>query len=103
MKNNRIFTQTQFSLTCWYASIFTGIISLGALGVYEAIAHAHYVTINQELKAVAGTFHDTLEPLLIKPNKLENTIQEILPDLCLVNSKCEQNFSIFINLMETNF
>lgn len=91
MKNNRIFTQTQFSLTCWYASIFTGIISLGALGVYEAIAHAHYVTINQELKAVAGTFHDTLEPLLIKPNKLENTIQEILPDLCLVNSKCEQN------------
>lgn len=92
MKNNRIFTQTQFSLTCWYASIFSGIISLGALGVYEAIAHAHYVTINQELKAVAGTFHDTFEPLLIKPNKLENTVQEILPDLCLVNQKCEQNY-----------
>jgi len=92
VKNNRIFTQTQFSLTCWYASIFTGIISLGALGVYEAIAHAHYVTINQELKAVSGTFHDTLEPLLIKPNILENNIQEILPDLCLVNQKCEQNY-----------
>ncbi|WP_373480593.1 two-component system sensor histidine kinase RppB [Geminocystis sp.] len=90
MKNNRIFTQTQFSLTCWYASIFTGIISLGALGVYEAIAHAHYVTINQELKAVSGTFHDTLKSLLIKPNKLENTVTEILPDLCLVNQKCEQ-------------
>lgn len=92
MKNNRIFTQTQFSLTCWYASIFTGIISLGALGVYEAIAHAHYVTINQELKAVAGTFHDILEPLLIKPNKLENTIQEILPDLCFANDKCLKNY-----------
>lgn len=92
MKNNRIFTQTQFSLTCWYASIFTGIISLGALGVYEAIAHAHYVTINQELKTVAGTFHDTFESLLIKPNKLEDTVQNILPDLCLVNQKCEQNY-----------
>lgn len=92
MKKNYLFKQTQLSLTCWYASIFTSIISLGALGLYEAIAHAHYVTINQELKAVAGTFHDTLEPLLIKPNKLENTIQEILPDLCFVNDKCLKNY-----------
>lgn len=92
VNNNHIFKQTKISLTYWYVSIFSGIISLGALGVYEAIAHAHYVTINQELKAVAGTFHDTFEPLLIKPNKLENTVKEILPDLCLVNIECTQNY-----------
>lgn len=88
MKNNRIFRQTQLSLTCWYASIFTGIFALGALLVYEAIAHAHHVTINQELKTVAGTFHDTLESLLIKPNQLEKSVKNIIPNLCLVTEDC---------------
>ncbi|BAQ62373.1 phosphate regulon sensor protein PhoR [Geminocystis sp. NIES-3708] len=89
MSKNRLFNQTKISLTCWYASIFSGIITLGALGVYEAIAHAHYITINQELKTVAGTFHDTLEPLLLKPNKLEKNVREIIPDLCLIDEKCD--------------
>ncbi|MTF38942.1 two-component system sensor histidine kinase RppB [Cyanobacterium aponinum] len=88
MKINRLFNQTKISLTCWYASVFSGIISLGAFFVYEAIAHAHYITINQELKTVAGTFHDTLEPLLIQPNKLEKNVKEIILDLCLIDEKC---------------
>ncbi|WP_040467065.1 hypothetical protein, partial [Geminocystis herdmanii] len=92
MSKNRLFNQTKISLTCWYASIFSGIISLGALGVYEAIEHAHYITINQELKTVAGTFHDTLEPLLIKPNKLEKTVREIISDLCLIDEKCDNQY-----------
>lgn len=92
MNNNHLFKKTQLSLTCWYASIFSGIIVLGALGVYEAIVHAHYVTINNELKTVAGTFHDTLESLLIEPNKLDKTVQQTLPDLCLVQEKCEDNY-----------
>lgn len=89
VSKNRLFNQTKISLTAWYASIFSGIITVGALGVYEAIAHAHYITINQELKTVAGTIHDTLEPLLLKPNKLEGNIKEIIPDLCLVKENCE--------------
>ncbi|BAQ64742.1 two-component system sensor histidine kinase RppB [Geminocystis sp. NIES-3709] len=92
MNNNHLFKKTQLSLTCWYASIFSGIIALGTLGVYESIVHAHYVTINNELKTVAGTFHDTLEPLLIEPNKLDKTIKNILPDLCLVKEKCKEKY-----------
>lgn len=92
MKNNPLFQDTKLSLIRWYVSIFSGVITLGALFVYEAIAHAHYITINQELKTVVGTFHDTLEPLLIQPNKLEKSVKEIIPDLCLIDEKCNDQY-----------
>ncbi len=88
VKNNSLFNQTKFSLTRWYVSIFTGILSLTALGVYEAIAHAHHVTINEELNTVANTFHSSFEPLLKEVNKLDNDIKNILTGLCFAGQKC---------------
>lgn len=88
VKNNSLFNQTKFSLTRWYVSIFTGILSLTALGVYEAIAHAHHVTINEELNTVANTFHSSFEPLLKEVNKLDNDIKNILTGLCFADQKC---------------
>lgn len=88
MQNNSLFQQTKLSLIRWYVSIFSGVITLGAFLVYEAIVHAHYVTINEELKTVTSTFHNSFEPLLKQPNKLEDTITNIISDLCLVDDKC---------------
>ncbi|MBL1210727.1 two-component system sensor histidine kinase RppB, partial [Geminocystis sp. GBBB08] len=88
MQNNSLFQQTKLSLIRWYVSIFSGVITLGAFLVYEAIAHAHYVTINEELKTVTSTFHNSFEPLLKQPNKLEDTVTNIISDLCLLDDKC---------------
>ena len=59
-----------------------------ALGVYEAVAHAHRITINQELKSVAGTLHDSLLPVLKQPGKLEPEVKDLLPDTCLIETGC---------------
>ena len=52
LKQNRLFEQTRWRLARWYAGILSLILGLSALGVYEAIAHAHRITINQELQTV---------------------------------------------------
>ncbi|MBF2056969.1 MAG: HAMP domain-containing histidine kinase [Cyanobacterium sp. T60_A2020_053] len=92
MKNNLLFHKTKVSLIRWYVSIFSGVITLGAFLVYEAIAHAHYVTINQELKTVTSALHNSFKPLLNEPNQLEDKIKNIITDLCLVDNKCLRDY-----------
>lgn len=53
------------------------ILGWSGLGVYQAIAHAHRITINQELKTVAGTIHDSLEPILEQPGVLKQDVINI--------------------------
>jgi len=67
------------------------ILSLCSLGVYEAIAHAHWVTIDRELKSVAGTLHDSIEPTLQQPGKFEPEAKRLLPDICLTGNPCLSN------------
>jgi signal transduction histidine kinase len=59
------------------------------LGFYEAIAHAHRITIDQELESVAGTLHDSLLPVLKQSGKLEPEVKDLLPDTCLVQAGCD--------------
>jgi signal transduction histidine kinase len=90
MNQNRLFEQTRWRLAKWYAGILSLILGLPGLGVYEAIAHAHRITINQELQTVGGTLHDSLEPILQQPGKLAATVTNLLPDLCLVATSCSE-------------
>jgi two-component system OmpR family sensor kinase len=64
------------------------ILSLCGVGIYEAIAHAHWVTLDRELETVAGTLHDSLEPTLRQPGRLEPAAARLLPNLCLVGASC---------------
>ena len=93
MRQNKLFEQTRWRLASWYTGILSLILSLSAWGVYEAIAHAHRITINQELQTVAGTLHDSLEPILQQPGKLEASVTNLLPDLCLVAASCSESSS----------
>lgn len=88
MKQNRLFSRSRWRLASWYAAILSIILLICALGVYEAIAHAHRITINQELESVAGTLHDSLLPVLQQPGQLEPEVQELLPNTCLVGTSC---------------
>lgn len=69
------------------------ILSLCGFGLYEAIAHAHWVALNEELKSVAGTLHDSIEPTLKQPGNLEQSTQRLLPELCIIETNCLQNLT----------
>lgn len=85
---NKLFAQTQLRLALWYASVMGLILSLCGVGIYEAIAHAHWTTLEAELETVTGTLHDSIEPTLQQPGKLESQTKQLLPSICLVGANC---------------
>ncbi|MGF1541111.1 MAG: sensor histidine kinase [Pleurocapsa sp.] len=90
MKQNRLFERSRWQLASWYAAILSIVLLICALGFYEAIAHAHRITINQELESIGGTLHDSLLPVLKQPGKLEPEVKDLLPNTCVVETDCDQ-------------
>ena len=88
MNQDRLFQTTRWRLACWYAGIMSIILGACSLGVYEAIAYTHRVTIKREIESVAGTFHDSLKLYLKQPGKLEPLVNHLFPSLCSVESDC---------------
>ncbi|MGB7272825.1 MAG: two-component sensor histidine kinase, partial [Geitlerinemataceae cyanobacterium] len=67
MQRNQLFGKTRIQLTVWYTAAIGLILSACGFGAYEAISHAHRVTIDREIESVAGTLHDSLELVLQEP------------------------------------
>ena len=88
MNHNQLFRQTRLQLACWYAGVMGVILGLCGWGMYEAISHAHWMTLDRELESVAGTLHDSLEPVLQEPAQLEPEVSRLLPDLCTQDEQC---------------
>ena len=88
MNQDRLFQTTRWRLACWYAGIMSIILGGCSLGVYEAIAYTHRVTIEREIESVAGTFHHSLELYLKQPGKLEPALNYLFPSLCSVETDC---------------
>jgi len=84
MNQNKLFNRTRWQLAISYATVMGLILSLLGIGVYKAIAHAHWVAIDRELESVAGTLHDSLELKLQQPGRLEPIVNELLPNLRLI-------------------
>jgi signal transduction histidine kinase len=80
MNQNRLFHLTRWRLAAWYALVMGFILGLCGLGVYQAIVHAHWQTLDRELESVAGTLHDSIENTLKQPGRLEPTTQQLLPE-----------------------
>ncbi|MEA5532996.1 two-component system sensor histidine kinase RppB [Crocosphaera sp. XPORK-15E] len=83
-----LFKQTQRRLASWYVGIISIVLIILGFGVYEAIIHAHQITIEKELKTIAGTLHDSFEPILDQPGILEDEVIQLMPNLCRVNNPC---------------
>ena len=90
MNQNKLFKQTRFRLALWYALVMAFILSLCGFGIYRAISHAHWVTLDRELESVAGTLHDSIELKLQQPGQIEPVIQQLLPNICVVDKSCIQ-------------
>lgn len=93
MNQNQLFQQTRLRLALWYALVMALILSLSGYGIYKAIAHAHWMTLDRELESVAGTLHDSIELKLQQPGRLEPVIEKLLPNICVVGKSCIQQQS----------
>lgn len=82
------FRQTRWRLALWYAVVMGFILSLCGFGVYQIMIYAHLVAIDQELKSVTRTLHNSIEPNLKQPGRLEPIFQQLLPNICLAESRC---------------
>ncbi|MBW4646277.1 MAG: HAMP domain-containing histidine kinase [Goleter apudmare HA4340-LM2] len=88
MNQNKLFQLTRLRLALWYALVMALILTLCGFGIYRAISHAHWVTLDREIESVAGTLHDSIELKLKQPNQLEPVIKDILPNICVIGNKC---------------
>lgn len=88
VNQNKLFQLTRWRLAGWYVGIMGLILSLCGFAVYRAIAHANWNALDRELESVAGTLHDSIEPTLKQPGRLEPITQKLLPDICLALNGC---------------
>lgn len=93
MNHNKIFFGARLHLAGWYAGVMGIILTLSGVGIYQIMAHAHWQAVDHELESVAGTLHDSLEPLLQESDRINPSVQQILPNLCVIGEKCEQESS----------
>lgn len=83
MNQNSIFRSTRWRLTVFYTGIISFLFLSCSFGVWRAIVHAHRVTLERELKSVAGNLHDNLESTLKRSGVLEVASRRYLPNLYL--------------------
>ena len=80
MNQNKLFHLTRWRIAGWYAVVMGFVLGLCGLGLYQAIVHAHWQTLDRELESVAGTLHDSIENTLKQPGRLEPATQQFLPE-----------------------
>lgn len=95
MNQNKLFKLSRLRFALWYAIVMAFILSLCGFGVYKAISHAYWVTLDREVESVAGTLHDSIELKLKQPGRLEPVIQQLLPNICTAGERCIQEKSRF--------
>lgn len=87
-----LFRRSRIHLALWYAVIMGGILGLSGFGVYRSIVQSNWVALEQEIESIAGTLHDSLEPMLPVSGDPTIVLQQIFPDLCLVDQLCNTNY-----------
>ena len=91
MHQNQLFNRTRVQLAGCYTGVMGLILSISGLVAYEMLAYTHWQAVEQELQSISGTLHDTLEPKLQQPNRLEPVVKQVLPGLCVVGTGCSQD------------
>ncbi len=90
MNRNQIFSQTRWRLAIWYAGVMGIILSLSGVAIYYIMSQVHGFGLHQELESIAGTLHDSLEPNLQQPGRVEPEAVKALPGLCVVSTACDE-------------
>jgi two-component Ni(II)/redox sensor kinase NrsS len=65
------------------------ILSVSGLGMYRAMVQTNWAAMEREIESIAGTLHDSVEPLLPASEEPTAVLQQIFPDLCLSGQPCK--------------
>jgi two-component system, OmpR family, Ni(II)-sensor and/or redox sensor kinase NrsS len=64
MNSYSLFRRSRLRLALWYAGVMGAILSVSGFGMYRAMVQANWAAIEREIESIAGTLHDSVEPLL---------------------------------------
>ena len=88
MNGHHLFRRSRIRLALWYAFVMGAILSLSGLGMYRAMVRVKWASLEREIESIAGTLHDSLEPMLPASEAPTTVLQQIFPDLCLAGQFC---------------
>lgn len=91
MSIHRLFRRSRIRLALSYSLVMAGILSLSAYAVYRSIVQSNWTAMEREIESIAGTLHDSLEPMLPATGDPIVVLQQIFPDLCLAGQDCRIN------------
>lgn len=89
MNSYSLFRRSRIRLALWYTSVMGVILSVVGFGVYRAMVQANWTAMEREIESIAGTLHDSVEPLLPVAEAPTAVLQQIFPDLCLNGTPCK--------------
>lgn len=88
MHQSKLFSLTRWRLAAWYAGVMGILLAICGASFYQMISHSEWQSLHRELESIAGTLHDSLEPKLLQPGKIETNVQQTLPGLCISSRSC---------------
>jgi two-component Ni(II)/redox sensor kinase NrsS len=59
------------------------ILSLSGLSLYRSLIQSSWEAMEREMESIAGTLHDSLEPMLPPSGEATTVLKRILPELCV--------------------
>ncbi|NJO42082.1 MAG: two-component sensor histidine kinase [Cyanobacteria bacterium CRU_2_1] len=91
MNSHQLFRRSRTRLALWYALVMGAILSLSGLGMYRSLVQSNWTAMEREMESIAGTLHDSLEPMLPTSGDPTTVLQQIFPELCLAGQPCNTN------------
>jgi two-component system, OmpR family, Ni(II)-sensor and/or redox sensor kinase NrsS len=88
MNSHQLFRRSRIRLALWYALVMGVILSLSGLGMYRSLVQSNWAAMEREMESIAGTLHDSLEPMLPASEDPTRVLRQILPELCLAEQPC---------------
>lgn len=91
MNSHQLFRRSRTHLALWYAGVMGVILGLSGLGIYRSFVQSNWTAMEREMESIAGTLHDSLEPMLPIEEDPTAVLRRILPELCLAGRPCKIN------------
>lgn len=88
MNGYSLFRRSRLRLAFWYAGVMGVILSVSGFGIYRAVMQSNWAAMEREIESIAGTLHDSVEPLLPASEAPTAVLRQIFPDLCLSEQPC---------------
>jgi two-component system, OmpR family, Ni(II)-sensor and/or redox sensor kinase NrsS len=89
MNSQQLFRRSRIHLALWYAVVMGVILGLSGFGIYRSLVQSNWAAMEREMESIAGTLHDSLEPMLPASNDPTTVLRRVLPELCLAGQSCK--------------